>query len=53
MDTNFMDINLLLRLCIFIVIIGITVKAIRVISGIAFKIASVALILLLLYKMLI
>ena len=53
MDTNFMDINLLLRLCIFIVIIGFTIKAIRVISGITFKIASIALILLLLYKMLI
>lgn len=53
MDINFMDINLLLRLCFLIVVIGITVKAIKLVSGIAFKIASVVLILLLLYKMLI
>lgn len=53
MNINFMDIDLLLRLCVLIVVIGITVKAIRLISGIAFKIASVVLIMLLLYKMLI
>lgn len=45
-----MDINLLFRLCLFIVFIGIAFKTIKLISGIVFKIAFAILILLFLYN---
>lgn len=51
MDINLIDINLLFRLCIFIVIFGIAFKVIKLISGVIFKVASVILILLLIYKL--
>ena len=51
MDISSIDINLISRLCIFIILFGLTIKAIKLSSGLTFKIASIILILLLLYKM--
>ena len=46
-----MDINLLFKVVLLIVIIGIAIKVIKLVSGAIFKIAFILLILLLLYKL--
>lgn len=46
-----MDINLILKLLILIVIIGLSIKAIKTISGLIFKLALVGLVILFIYKL--
>ena len=50
MNIDFFDINLLLRLCVLIVTIGIGIKIIKLVSSIIFKIASIAIILALIFN---
>lgn len=45
-----MDIDLIFKIALLIVVIGISIKAIKAISGLVFKIALVAFIILLFYK---
>ncbi|MEF9992268.1 MAG: hypothetical protein RRZ84_02510 [Romboutsia sp.] len=46
-----MDLDLIFKIVLVIVVIGVSVKAIKMLTGIVFKIALVSLVLLLLYKM--
>ncbi|WP_199533637.1 hypothetical protein [Romboutsia maritimum] len=46
-----MDIDLLFKIVVLIVLLGITIKVIKLISGAVFKIALILFVLLLLYKM--
>lgn len=46
-----MDINFVIKLLILIVIVGLSIKAIKAISGFIFKLALISLILLFVYKL--
>lgn len=46
-----MDINLIFKIVLLIVIIGISIKALKIITSVVFKIALFLLIALLIYKM--
>lgn len=46
-----MDIDLIFKIVLLIVVIGISIKAIKAITSLVFKIALVAFIVLLFYKM--
>jgi len=50
MNIDFIDINLLLRLCILIVTIGIGLKIIKLVSSLIFKIASITIMLILIFN---
>lgn len=46
-----MDINLIIKVLILIVVIGLSLKAVRAITGLIFKAALVGLVLLFIYKL--